>query len=116
MLLFAVRASMAPKGLPTLHEARRRFGSGAGESSATPQSPALGAVGMAAAAAAAAGSILRRVGNTEEVRSGSGGAAAAKSGGRAASPVRFSALESDGEESDEDFEAEYCETRLSRNT
>ena len=63
-----------------------------------------------AAAACLAGSMLRRVGSEQEVRSGSGGAAAAKSGGRAASPVRFSALESDGEESDEDFEAEYCET------
>ena len=48
------------------------------------------------------------MGDSQEVFSGGrSGGGAAKSGGRPASPIRFSSLESEDEVSEEDFDAEY---------
>ena len=113
LLLLLMCPTEAPKGLvETLVTAQRRHGADdASQSSSTPQSPLFAAAGIAAcaaAAAAAAASSVRRVGDSQEVFSGGrSGGGAAKSGGRPASPIRFSSLESEDEVSEEDFDAEY---------
>ena len=109
LLMISAAPAVAPNSLPTLFAAQRRLGAEGGEQSSTPQqSPSLAAVAMATAAAAAAGSVMRRVGTPDRCWSASGGAAAAKAGPSAASPIRFSTLDSNDEDSgsDEDFEAD----------